>query len=657
MLGFKSGSNTYNQITAKMIIYILVATLAISFVYTEYLKKEVIINLAKADAKKTSRLVFESMYSAMQKGWNKEEIQEIIDRLNNVDTNLDIFIYRGEKVSELFGEIEKDKLARESSSLVSKTFQGEENIKIDDSNIIEYFFPITANDKCQKCHINSKPGDVLGVININYPITDLKVSLTDMINLFLVFIIIFSIVIFTLLLLNFNKYLLKPIGRFVKTANIIKKSTDLSQRVEIEHDIDEIKSMQLMFNEMLDSIEHQFYYDHLTGLRNRRSLLETLELHKDILFMIINIDKFQQINSLYGNEIGDTILLNLRDKIREMLPKTCELFKLHADEFGVISKNTLDLKEFETIAYLITENISKYEFTVNNKECILINLTIGISHGSTLLLPNADMALKLAKKEKKNYLIYTEQMRELREYEKRISWTKRISKAIEEDRIVPFFQPIIDCKTSEVVKYESLIRMKVDDEDYISPIHFLDISKENKLYFKLTLIMLKKVFALCKDTGYNFSINLTKEDMRHDEIVNYILDELDKYSYGEKITFEILESEGIENFQEIKQFIDKVKKHDVRISIDDFGTGYSNFEYLLNLNFDYLKIDSSMIKNIDHDERSQMITKTIVDFAQKIGVKTVAEFVSSEKIFNTVQEINIDYAQGYYFGEPTSTIE
>ena len=110
MKGYKS--TTYNKITAQIILIMLVVTLSIAYIYSEYMKEEVIISLAKQDAKKTSRLVFESMYSAMQKGWNKDEIQEIVKRLNKVDDQLEIFIYRGEIVSSLYGEIEKDKQMR-----------------------------------------------------------------------------------------------------------------------------------------------------------------------------------------------------------------------------------------------------------------------------------------------------------------------------------------------------------------------------------------------------------------------------------------------------------------------------------------------------------------------------------------------------------------
>jgi len=646
-------NTTYNQITAKMIIVILLITLALAFAYTEYIKRDVIINLAKVDAKKTSRLVFESMYSAMQKGWNKDDIQEVIHRLNKVDENLEINVYRSEKVAEIFGDIENDRLVRTTNERVKSTFNGQETLDIVNSDIIKYYFPVIANDKCKSCHTNAVAGDVLGVININYPITDLKISLNDMINLFLIFIVCFSIIIFILLFLNFNKYLLAPINNFIKTANIIKKSTDIKQRVTIDHDINEIQSMQVIFNEMLDSIEHQFYYDHLTGLKNRRALLEDLDDPKDLLFMIINIDKFEQINNLYGDEVGDKILLEYKNKFKELLPSTAILYKMHADEFGVVSHGTLDLEEFENIASYIISHLGKYEFKVSDEKTIFINLTIGISHGTTLLLPNADMALKLAKKDKKHYLTYTEEMRSLKDYENRLSWTQRLMRAIDDDKIVPLFQPIFDCNTMKIIKYEALMRIKSEDNDFIAPIHFLDISKENKIYSKLTLIMLQKTFAICKETDYKFSINLTKDDMLNSEIIVFIENEFKKSDFASNITFEILESEGISDYDEIINFITIVKKYGATISIDDFGTGYSSFEHLLKLNFDYLKIDSSMIKNIDKDEKSQLVTKTIVEFAKKIGVKTIAEFVSSKNILSKVQEFDIDYAQGYYLGEPT----
>ena len=120
--------------------------------------------------------------------------------------------------------------------------------------------------------------------------------------------------------------------------------------------------------------------------------------------------------------------------------------------------------------------------------------------------------------------------------------------------------------------------------------------------------------------------------------------------------FEILESEGIENYQEVISFINQIKSLGARIAIDDFGTGYSNFEHLLRLDVDYIKIDGSLIKNIVTDDKHRLIVETIVSFAKRIGIKTVAEFVSDEKILQTIKEIGISCAQGYHIGKPETLV-
>ena len=123
-----------------------------------------------------------------------------------------------------------------------------------------------------------------------------------------------------------------------------------------------------------------------------------------------------------------------------------------------------------------------------------------------------------------------------------------------------------------------------------------------------------------------------------------------------RVTFEILESEGIENYQEVISFINQIKSLGARIAIDDFGTGYSNFEHLLRLDVDYIKIDGSLIKNIVTDDKHRLIVETIVSFARRIGIKTVAEFVSDEKILQTIKEIGISCTQGYHIGKPETLV-
>ena len=123
------------------------------------------------------------------------------------------------------------------------------------------------------------------------------------------------------------------------------------------------------------------------------------------------------------------------------------------------------------------------------------------------------------------------------------------------------------------------------------------------------------------------------------------------------IVFELLETEGIENYNEVKTFISDIKKFGCKVAIDDFGSGYSNFSHILNLNVDYIKIDASIIKNIVEDKNSEYIAKLIVDFSNRVGVKTIAEFVHSKEVFEKVKDLGVDYSQGYYFSEPLEFID
>lgn len=137
----------------------------------------------------------------------------------------------------------------------------------------------------------------------------------------------------------------------------------------------------------------------------------------------------------------------------------------------------------------------------------------------------------------------------------------------------------------------------------------------------------------------------------------HIYERLAEYKGKIKVTFEILESEKIESYDEVGAFIDTVKSLGAKISIDDFGSGYSNFEHILRLNVDYIKIDSSMIKNIDSDKNSQIIVETIVGFAKKLDIKTIAEYVHTEEVYNKVKELGVDMSQGFYFAPPLQNIK
>jgi len=196
----------------------------------------------------------------------------------------------------------------------------------------------------------------------------------------------------------------------------------------------------------------------------------------------------------------------------------------------------------------------------------------------------------------------------------------------------------------------------VDDGEVISPFFFLEAAKSRRHYASLTKRMIEKTFQAMIDKDVTVSINFTVEDIRDKGTISFFKQKLNEYQVADKIIIELTESEGIENYHEVAEFITSVKELGCRVAIDDFGTGYSNFMHLIHLNVDYLKIDGSIIQNIVTDKNSEIIVKTIVDFTYQLGIETIAEFVDSQELLDKVIELGIDYSQGYFLGKPVSSM-
>ena len=241
------------------------------------------------------------------------------------------------------------------------------------------------------------------------------------------------------------------------------------------------------------------------------------------------------------------------------------------------------------------------------------------------------------------------------EYKKNIEMTLKIKEAIKNDQIVVFAQPITPNKVGDIQKYECLVRMK-DGDKIISPFFFLEIAKKARLYPTITKIVIEKSFEYFKYKDCEFSINLTLEDIQDEETVSFLKRKIKQYNIGKKLVLEIVESEGIEEYDTMNDFILHMKSLGCKIAIDDFGTGYSNFEYLMKLNTDYIKIDGSLIKDLDTDESAQVVVKLIVDFAKRLDIKVIAEYVHKKEVLDKVVEFNIDYSQGYFIEEPKEIV-
>jgi len=321
------------------------------------------------------------------------------------------------------------------------------------------------------------------------------------------------------------------------------------------------------------------------------------------------------------------------------------------DVFALLKDKQFNSNEcIENIESLIA-TISNYSADIQEYDITLrIVVTIGVSKERVDTVEKANMALMKAKKQKIAYLIYEDEHNLDKEYQNDIKWTRIIKKAIEEENIVAYYQPIVDIEQN-ILKYECLMRI-IEDESVHSPYLFLDIAKKVKFYPILAKIIIKTAFKKAKESGNVININLSIQDIVNKDIIDMIKNELSKGDFAHLITFEILESESITDYEKVISFISIAKSFGAKIAIDDFGSGYSNFVYLLRLKPDYIKIDGSLVKNIHKDENSYLITKTINDFAHSLGMKTVAEFVHCEEVFNLLKDIGVDEYQGFYFSEP-----
>lgn len=404
--------------------------------------------------------------------------------------------------------------------------------------------------------------------------------------------------------------------------------------------------------------------DLLTNLPNRRKLLGDIDdIDSPFNIIVINIDSFKEVNTFYGHHIADQLLLVFANALLNYAKnmKNATVYKLPVDEYVILIRSTCSSEEVTQCINDLSLTLNKTIYPVEDQE-ISLNVTIGIasshngnkpSYANKEIIAHADMALKLAKKTRKNYLYYDESFHIKESYKNNLLWIKRLRDALATDRVVPFYQPIVNASTLKIEKYEALVRIIEEDGTIIPPIQFLEISKKVRLYHQITMVMIDKVFAeMFHHPTLQCSINLSIEDIQDTYMNGYIIEKIKQCPYSDRIIFEILESEGIENYETINTFITEIKKYGVKVAIDDFGAGYSNFVYITKLDIDYIKIDGSIIRNIDTDITSQIITKTIIDFASQLNIQTVAEFVHSQSVHNYLQSLSLSNLQGYYFGEP-----
>jgi len=453
----------------------------------------------------------------------------------------------------------------------------------------------------------------------------LKEELENILYYYIIVLLLFLIIAYFVTKYE-NKILLDIMEAYEK--EIHSKNEELSiLNNNLQKEVDK-KTKQLFQN---------LFIEPLTKLPNREKLL--LDFKSKKFIGILNIDGFKEINDFYGVEVGDKIL----KEVANALAHKEVMYKLSADEFAIMGDDINVLKD--KILFLI-EYIENFKFKIDNNY-IDINLSAGIGDS----LAKADMALKYAKKHKLKLVLFDEKLPIVKEYEEHIKWKNIINQAIKENKIFTYVQPLYNVKKHKVTKFECLIRLEYENKIY-TPYFFLDIAKKTGQYQTLQKIIIKQSFEKFRDLDYKFSINLSLIDLINENFQEYFIKEIDNYNIANKLIIELLEDENIAD-ERILKFLNKLREKGIKIAIDDFGSGYSNFEYLVTkLPVDILKIDGTLIKDINVDDKKYKLLKNIINMAKEFKFEIVVEFVEDEVIYKMLLPLDVDYLQGYYIGKP-----
>jgi len=407
----------------------------------------------------------------------------------------------------------------------------------------------------------------------------------------------------------------------------------------------------------------KIFTDPRTKLFNRNYLQEIIPMLNlnNYSIAMLDLDRFKIINDTYGHKTGDYILSKSSAIMKHSIRESDILIRYGGEEFLLFIYNRDEGDTAINICERIRRNINIYNFTCSNHD-IKMQVSIGIHENPSLeknlneAIKIADKMLYIAKSEGRNRVIqYNESSKVIEGVKtKDINFVKHV---LEDNRIICYYQPIYNYENNTIVKYEALVRLLDKDMNIISPIYFLPNLKHTNIHYKLTQKILSLVFEEFKNRDESVSINLNFSDLINDDIEATIIDVLtnDK-NLASRVTFEILESDEINNIILFKEKIVLLHSLGAKISIDDFGSGYSNFKTILDIEANFLKIDGSLIKNMDINEKDFKIVKSIIHFAKEAGMKTIAEFVHSKNIYDKLQQLDLDYMQGYYIAKPSPTV-
>jgi len=362
---------------------------------------------------------------------------------------------------------------------------------------------------------------------------------------------------------------------------------------------------------------------------------------------LADIDFFKKINNRYGEKSGDKVILSIIGIMAKYLTKSDKFIQYSGEEFLLLMhKSVRSEKELRKVLEDIRLAVNRTNFEIGDEK---FNLTIsmGVLINTNIekslqdVIHKTDTALYDAKHSGRNMISYFDTSQPKRLYR------EKLKEMIASDKLVCYYQPIRDLETKALHHYEALLRIE-DGDNIIFPDKILPDLEDSYLYTHLTKkVIIYNVEKLREDSKMKISINLSADDLVNDAILSILAQNAD---LADRLLIEILENKSID-YKRVELSIQKLKLFGYKICIDDFGSGYSNLNHLLKLSIDYLKIDGSIIKEINHDRRAYSIVKIFATFCKENNIKVIAEFVDKQDVVDILKSFGVQFGQGWYFSK------
>ncbi len=417
---------------------------------------------------------------------------------------------------------------------------------------------------------------------------------------------------------------------------------------------------------------HLAYYDILTDLPNRILLNDRIQQgiiigkreNRPLALLIMDLDRFKEINSTLGHHNGDLLLEQVGTRLRDLLRDADTVARLGGDEFGVLLIKS-DAEGATIVAKKIMEGLEK-PFLISGLS-IDVSASIGVAlfpgHGedSITLIQHADTAMYQAKKMESSIAVYSPKFDQYSP--ERLALMGELRHAIDANQFLLLYQPKLELKTGKTMGVEALVRWRHPQHGVIPPDQFIALAEHTGSIKQLTLWVLKDALRQSRSwhqAGIEISVavNLSVRSLQAPQLLDQIRGMLSTWGVASSsLRLEITESIIMADPVLAMEIITQLTAMGIRFSIDDFGTGYSSLSYLQRLPVDEIKIDKSFIMNMLTDESSMKIVRSTIELAHSLGLKVVAEGVESKEILNELTSLGCDAAQGYFISRPLPQLE